>query len=152
MRYQYPYLHYRRSRYCIKWLSTENYGFRQCKNGKRYHCYCLSTELIRLIVSSVDGYFCRHGNWSALSTAQVGKFLSTPWSRPVVYALYSLFIFSLISLHCIGNLKFTLSRSIHFDCVKKYLYNRVTENTQFSGPLSLGFVSELSWIFTLNSC
>ena len=79
-----PYCVYcRRSWYCVKWLSTEDCGFQPNNNSKWYYCYSLSTELIRLSVSSADSQFCIYGNWSALSTAQVGKLV-----LPYVHAVY----------------------------------------------------------------
>ena len=52
-------------------------------NGKRYYCYCRSTKLIRLFISSTDSYSCMFGNWLAPSTAQVGKLVSLPLPPPI---------------------------------------------------------------------
>ena len=57
------------------WLRDEDPSL----NGKRNFCYCLSTELIQLSISSVVGYFCTYVYWSGPSTAQVGKLVLHPW-------------------------------------------------------------------------
>ena len=57
--------------YWAKWLSTEDSDFRPNNNGTWYFCYCLSTELICLLVSSVDSHFWMDGNWSAPWTALI---------------------------------------------------------------------------------
>ena len=72
----------RRSLYYVNWLSNEDYRFQPSHSGKWYYCYCLSTELIWLLICLVVSHFCMYGNWSAPLTAQVEKFVLPPWYHP----------------------------------------------------------------------